>query len=136
MRKTGIVRHVDHLGRLNLPIELQRTLSIGFGDAIEFFVDDEKKQVLIRKYRAEECIFCSSTERLVFFRGRFICWACLKTLPGNNEPLAGMKRKRNKDTRLLLASVMKQYPSASQTEWGHMIGVSQGWISQLLKQLK
>ncbi|MEC0209840.1 AbrB/MazE/SpoVT family DNA-binding domain-containing protein [Paenibacillus ehimensis] len=136
MKKTGIVRHVDHLGRLNLPIELQRTLSIEFGDAIEFFVDDEKGQVLIRKYRAEECIFCSSTEQLVFFRGRFICRGCLKEAAGKNEPGTEMKRKRNKDTMLRLTAVMKQYPSASQTEWGSMIGISQGWVSQLLKQLK
>ncbi len=136
MKKTGIVRHVDHLGRLNLPIELQRTLGIEFGDAIEFFVDDEKRQVLIRKYRTEECIFCSSSERLVFFRGRFICRTCLKELARRKEMAAGTKRKRNTDTRLRLAAVMKQHPSASQTEWGSMIGVSQGWVSQLLKQLK
>ncbi|MCP1310289.1 AbrB/MazE/SpoVT family DNA-binding domain-containing protein [Paenibacillus tyrfis] len=136
MKKTGIVRHLDHLGRINLPIELQRTLNIDFGDAIEFFADDEKRQVLIRKYRTEECIFCFSTEQLVFFRGRFICRACLKELDGNNEQVTGTKRKRIKDTILRLAEVKEQYPSASQTEWGNLIGISQGRVSQLLKQLK
>ncbi|MFB0843829.1 AbrB/MazE/SpoVT family DNA-binding domain-containing protein [Paenibacillus oleatilyticus] len=136
MKKTGIVRHLDHLGRINLPIELQRTLNIEFGDAIEFFVDDEKNQVLIRKYRTEECVFCSSTEQPVFFRGRFICSACLEELDGENESVTGAKRKRNKDTMLRLAEVKEQYPSASQTEWGNLIGISQGRVSQLLKQLK
>ncbi|KZE84386.1 AbrB family transcriptional regulator [Paenibacillus elgii] len=136
MKKTGIVRHLDHLGRINLPIELQRTLNIEFGDAIEFFADDEKRQVLIRKYRAEECLFCSSTEQLVFFRGHFICKACLKESDWNNESVTGTKRRRNNDTMLRLAAVMEQYPSASQAEWGSLVGISQGWVSQLLKQLK
>ncbi|WP_088830201.1 AbrB/MazE/SpoVT family DNA-binding domain-containing protein [Paenibacillus tyrfis] len=136
MKKTGIVRHLDHLGRINLPIELQRTLNIEFGDAIEFFVDDEKRQVLIRKYRAEECLFCSSDEQLVFFRGHFICKACLKESGRNDESVTGTKRKRNKDTMLRLTAVMEQHPSASQAEWGNLVGISQGWVSQLLKQLK
>lgn len=129
MIRTGIVRHVDHLGRINLPIELQRTLNISCDSVLEFFVDDEKGQVIIRKYRAEECIFCSSTGQLVYFRGHFICKDCL-TEP---KPIT-TKPKRNNKTLLRLAAVMKENPSATQAEWARLIGISQGRVSQLLNQ--
>lgn len=50
MKATGIVRTIDHLGRLCLPKELRRTLHIGDGDPVEFYVDDSK--IIIRKYDA------------------------------------------------------------------------------------
>ena len=39
MKSTGIVRKVDELGRVVIPIELRRTLSIGEKDALEIFVE-------------------------------------------------------------------------------------------------
>ena len=48
MKATGIVRKVDELGRIVLPIELRRTLDIEIKDPIEIFVDDE--YILLKKY--------------------------------------------------------------------------------------
>ncbi len=42
MKSTGIVRKVDELGRVVLPIELRRNLNIQEKDSLEIFVDDEK----------------------------------------------------------------------------------------------
>ena len=39
MKATGIVRKVDELGRIVLPIELRRTLGIAERDALEIYVD-------------------------------------------------------------------------------------------------
>lgn len=39
MKSTGIVRKVDELGRIVLPIELRRTMDIAEKDAIEIYVD-------------------------------------------------------------------------------------------------
>ena len=50
MKSTGIVRKVDELGRVVLPIELRRTLGIEVKDAIEIFVDGE--QIILKKYKA------------------------------------------------------------------------------------
>ena len=42
MKSTGIVRKVDELGRVVIPIELRRTLGIAEKDALEIYVDDER----------------------------------------------------------------------------------------------
>ena len=54
MKSTGIVRKVDELGRIVLPIELRRTLGIEEKDRIEIFVDGES--IILRKYQPA-CIF-------------------------------------------------------------------------------
>ena len=54
MKSTGIVRRVDELGRIVLPVELRRTLDIGEKDALEIFV--EGSTVVLKKYRPT-CIF-------------------------------------------------------------------------------
>lgn len=48
MKSTGIVRKVDELGRVVIPIELRRTLSIAEKDALEIYVDDDK--IILKKY--------------------------------------------------------------------------------------
>ncbi|KGX85465.1 AbrB/MazE/SpoVT family DNA-binding domain-containing protein [Pontibacillus litoralis] len=48
MKSTGIVRKVDELGRVVIPIELRRTLGINEKDALEIYVDDE--QIVLKKY--------------------------------------------------------------------------------------
>ncbi len=48
MKLTGIVRKVDELGRIVLPIELRRTMNINEGDPLEIFVDDNR--IILRRY--------------------------------------------------------------------------------------
>ena len=48
MKATGIVRKVDELGRIVLPIELRRTLDIEIKDPVEIFVDEDF--IILRKY--------------------------------------------------------------------------------------
>ena len=55
MKATGIVRKIDELGRIVLPIELRRTLNIGIKDSLEIFVDGEN--IVLKQYRPC-CIFC------------------------------------------------------------------------------
>lgn len=77
MKSTGIVRRVDELGRIVLPIELRRTLDIGEKDALEIFV--EGSTVVLKKYRPT-CIFCDSARDVFVFRGKNICPKCLREL--------------------------------------------------------
>jgi AbrB family transcriptional regulator, transcriptional pleiotropic regulator of transition state genes len=49
MKSTGIVRKVDELGRVVIPIELRRTLGIAEKDALEIYVDDER--IILKKYK-------------------------------------------------------------------------------------
>lgn len=50
MKSTGIVRKVDELGRVVIPIELRRTLGINEKDPIEIYVDEDK--IILKKYSA------------------------------------------------------------------------------------
>ena len=57
MKTTGIVRQMDSLGRIVLPIELRRTLDIAQKDSLEIYV--EGNQIILKKYEPT-CIFCCS----------------------------------------------------------------------------
>lgn len=69
MKSTGIVRKVDELGRVVLPIELRRNLDINEKDALEIFVDDDK--IILKKYEPAD-IFNGSMEDLIDYRGKKI----------------------------------------------------------------
>ena len=77
MKSTGIVRRIDDLGRIVLPIELRRTLDIGERETMEIFV--EGSAVVLKKYRPT-CIFCDSSRDIAVFRGKNLCPKCLKEL--------------------------------------------------------
>ena len=77
MKSTGIVRKVDELGRIVLPIEMRRTLDIEEKDALEIYV--EGSSVILKKYKPS-CIFCDTTTDIVVFKGKNICPKCLKEL--------------------------------------------------------
>lgn len=49
MKSTGIVRKVDELGRVVIPIELRRTLGIAEKDSLEIYVDDDR--IILKKYK-------------------------------------------------------------------------------------
>lgn len=77
MKSTGIVRKVDDLGRVVLPIELRRTLDIAEKDSLEIYVDGEK--IILRKYEPA-CVFCGSASEVTNFRGKNVCTACAADL--------------------------------------------------------
>ena len=77
MKSTGIVRKVDELGRVVLPIELRRTLDIELRNPLEIYVDGD--MVILKKY-APACIFCGEAKEAVDFKGKIICRDCLKDI--------------------------------------------------------
>lgn len=77
MKSTGIVRKVDELGRIVLPVELRRTLDIAEKDALEIYVDGAS--IVLKKYRPS-CVFCDSVRDVVVFKGKNICPKCLREL--------------------------------------------------------
>lgn len=78
LKSTGIVRKVDELGRVVIPIELRRTLGISEKDALEIYVDGER--IILKKYEPA-CIFCGNAEKVTHFRGKIICSDCLSDMP-------------------------------------------------------
>lgn len=77
MKSTGIVRKIDELGRIVLPIEMRRTLGISEKDPVEIFT--EADNIILRKHQAA-CVFCDSTKQIIDFRGKNVCFNCLNNL--------------------------------------------------------
>lgn len=77
MKSTGIVRKVDELGRIVLPMELRRTLNIGDKDSLEIFIEDES--IILRKYE-RGCQYCGSIEDVVTFKGKLVCVSCIEEM--------------------------------------------------------
>ena len=73
MKATGIVRKVDELGRVVIPIELRRTMSIEEKDPLEIYVDGES--IILKKYEPA-CIFCDSAVEVKDFKGKKVCQVC------------------------------------------------------------
>lgn len=74
MKSTGIVRKVDELGRIVLPIELRRTLDIAEKDSLEIYVDGS--QIILKKYEPS-CVFCGDARNVMNYKGKNVCLACL-----------------------------------------------------------
>lgn len=79
MKSTGIVRKVDELGRIVLPIELRRTLDIAERDSLEIYVDGST--IILKKYEPA-CIFCNDAKNVINFKGKNICPSCIKEMQG------------------------------------------------------
>ena len=77
MKSTGIVRKVDELGRVVLPIELRRNLNIAENVSLEIYEDGSS---VILKIYEPDCIFCGDARDVISFKGKNICKHCLKDL--------------------------------------------------------
>ncbi|MEK3771121.1 AbrB/MazE/SpoVT family DNA-binding domain-containing protein [Paenibacillus sp. FSL R5-0887] len=77
MKATGIVRQLDGLGRIVIPMELRRTMNIKDGDGLEIFVEGEK--IVLRKY-APGCTLCGSLEGIEYISGKPICRPCISKI--------------------------------------------------------
>ena len=82
MKSTGIVREIDTLGRIVLPIELRRTFDISPKDPIEVYTEGEL--IVLKKFQ-NSCLFCGETEGLVDYKEKYVCPDCLKIL--NNKKI-------------------------------------------------
>ena len=77
MKSTGIVRKVDELGRIVIPIELRRTLDIEEKDAMEIYVSED--MIVLKKYE-HACVFCGKSKNVTQYKGKNICAKCLEEL--------------------------------------------------------
>ena len=77
MKTTGMIRQLDSLGRVVLPIELRRTLDINTRDMLEILV--EGNSIILRKYEPN-CHFCGGSYRLTAYKDKMICQHCLGDL--------------------------------------------------------
>ena len=73
MKSTGIVRKVDELGRVVIPIEIRNKFDIAEKDPIEIYVDGSS--IVLKKYEPN-CIFCGSSKDLFLYNDNLICSKC------------------------------------------------------------
>jgi transcriptional pleiotropic regulator of transition state genes len=77
LKATGIVRKVDELGRIVIPIELRRTMNIEEKDALEIYVDGNS--IILKKYEPA-CILCGNAEDVINYKEKNLCKSCLVEL--------------------------------------------------------
>lgn len=77
MKSTGIIRRVDELGRVVIPIELRNKFGIAEKDPIEIFVDGSN--IVLKKFEPN-CIFCGNSRKLSEYKDKLICQKCLQQI--------------------------------------------------------
>jgi AbrB family transcriptional regulator, transcriptional pleiotropic regulator of transition state genes len=78
MHDTGIVRKVDDLGRIVIPMELRRTLGIKVKDPIAIYVEGDR--IILTKHK-DACAICGATdEDMTDVKGRRVCATCVATI--------------------------------------------------------
>jgi AbrB family transcriptional regulator, transcriptional pleiotropic regulator of transition state genes len=77
--KKGMVRKIDELGRIVIPIAIARKLELDRVErtAVEYFLDGEK--IILKKYEPG-CTFCGKLDDLKSYKGRNVCDCCIKEL--------------------------------------------------------
>lgn len=78
MKSTGIVRPLDAVGRIVLPMEIRKKLGITErNDALEIYTEGDK--IILKKF-APNCVFCGSEKDVIPFKGKNICKKCRREL--------------------------------------------------------
>lgn len=88
MKATGIVRKIDELGRIVLPIETRKVLGINTKDPVEIYMDNDS--IVLRKYEPA-CMFCGNADETIRFNGKLICKECFDKM---NELVTAGKFER------------------------------------------
>jgi AbrB family transcriptional regulator, transcriptional pleiotropic regulator of transition state genes len=74
---TGIIRHLDELGRIVIPIEIRKRFGLTERDPLEISVRDQT--ILLSRPRST-CVFCGASRRVEEHRGRGVCQSCIAEL--------------------------------------------------------
>ena len=78
MKATGIVRQVDKLGRVVIPMEIRKKFDIiDDQDSFEIFVEEDK--IILKKYQPC-CVFCGEANDIVSHMGKNICKKCIEQI--------------------------------------------------------
>ena len=76
-KSTGIIRQLDELGRIVIPKEIRKSFNIQIKDPIE--ISTYRNTIILKKY-VPNCIFCSSSKKLIEYERQLICKECCEKL--------------------------------------------------------
>ncbi len=82
MKATGVIRKVDELGRVVIPIEIRTQFGISEKDPMEIYVEGDS--IILKKYEPN-CIFCGNSKKLYEFEGKHICKKCIVNISKKND---------------------------------------------------
>lgn len=78
MKSEGIVRNIDGVGRIVLPIDLRVRYGLNNENAaVEIFTEGDK--IILKRY-VPACIFCNNADHIVNYKGNNICKECVKKM--------------------------------------------------------
>lgn len=77
MKATGVVRNLDELGRIVIPIEIRNSMDINSKDGIEIFTDNDS--IILKKYEPG-CVFCEHADNVTYLKGRLVCFDCVRDM--------------------------------------------------------
>ena len=77
-KNTGMIRNLDDLGRIVIPMEIRKKFNISIGDGIQIYVDTNNT-IILKKYE-RNCTFCGNNKNLKTFNDKLICKKCLDKL--------------------------------------------------------
>lgn len=78
MVSIGMIRPVDKMGRIVIPMEIRRQLKIESNvDSVEIYMDGEN--IILRKYQPA-CVFCDNLSNVVEYEGRMVCTSCIEKM--------------------------------------------------------
>lgn len=77
MRKTGMTRPIDDLGRIVIPAEIRKSFGLEIKDRVEFFINSDG--IMIKKAQVK-CVFCDNKDDLLDYQDIKVCPACVKAI--------------------------------------------------------
>ena len=77
MKTSGIIRRIDDLGRVVIPVEMRRVLDMGEREALSISL--ENNAIVLRRARTG-CVFCGGGKDVIDFRGKLVCPRCVRQL--------------------------------------------------------
>ena len=77
MKATGVIRKIDGLGRIVIPMEIRNKLNISENDPLEIHV--EGTTISVKKYEPD-CTFCGSSKNVKEYKGKLVCEKCIAEL--------------------------------------------------------
>ena len=77
MKAIGVVRKVDELGRIVIPVELRKNMDIEVKDSLEIYTEDNC--IILKKYEPS-CIFCGEAKDIIQFNGKNVCKHCIEEI--------------------------------------------------------
>ena len=78
MKSVGIIRKIDELGRIVIPMSIRQSLNMNIRDPLEIYVDGDR--VILQKHETAACVFCGEAKNVIAFSEKYVCPKCLAAL--------------------------------------------------------